>query len=156
MLKNIATGLYETHLNVTDLERSMTFYGEALGLELGAIFGKKGEARHMAFYWIGGRNRAMLGIWEREPVFSQHFAFRVDVENFKEAVAALKSKNIPLYNFYEEETEDPSVHGWAAQLSLYFSDPDGHSLELLAILPDDPNPDVGTVSWSEWERLHGR
>jgi catechol 2,3-dioxygenase-like lactoylglutathione lyase family enzyme len=83
MLKNLTTGLYETHLNVTDLERSMIFYDDGLGLELGAVFGKKGDERHMAFYWVGGSERAMLGIWEREPVFSQHFAFKVELENFK-------------------------------------------------------------------------
>ncbi len=45
------TGLFETHLQVRNLERSMEFYGEVLGLELGM----KEQARRVAFYWMGGR-----------------------------------------------------------------------------------------------------
>src|SRR6266487_4610199 len=42
-------GLFETHINVTSLERSMKFYGEVLGLELG----RYEEGRMVAFYWLG-------------------------------------------------------------------------------------------------------
>jgi lactoylglutathione lyase len=31
-------GLFETHLTVADLQRSMTFFGEVLGLELAQVF----------------------------------------------------------------------------------------------------------------------
>jgi len=37
-------------------------------------------------------------------------------------------------------------------LSLYFQDPDGHSLEYLAMLTDDPQPERGVVKWSEWRK----
>jgi lactoylglutathione lyase len=33
-------------------------------------------------------------------------------------------------------------------LSLYFNDPDGNLLEYLAMLPDDPRPDLGVVPYS--------
>src|SRR5258708_40060214 len=52
--------LFESHLTVTDLERSMTFFGQTLGLELAQVFGE----RRAAFYWIGGRGNSMLGLWE--------------------------------------------------------------------------------------------
>lgn len=42
-------GLFETHLTVKDLQRSMSFFGEALGLELAQVF----PERSVAFYWIG-------------------------------------------------------------------------------------------------------
>jgi lactoylglutathione lyase len=44
-------GLFETHLTVSDLERSIAFYGGALGLELA----HREAGRKAAFYWMGGR-----------------------------------------------------------------------------------------------------
>ena len=68
------TGLFETHINVANLERSMAFYETVLGLELGI----KEEGRRVAFYWVGGRGEAMLGLWEKpaDQILPQHFAFR--------------------------------------------------------------------------------
>ena len=43
--------LFESHLTVVDLQRSMAFFGETLGLELAQVFWD----RRVAFYWIGGR-----------------------------------------------------------------------------------------------------
>jgi len=53
------SGLYETHLTVSDLDRSVTFYRDVVGLELAHTVPK----RHAAFFWIGGRDRSMLGLW---------------------------------------------------------------------------------------------
>ena len=38
--------------------------------------------------------------------------------------------------------------------SVYFDDPDGHSLEYIALLDDAPRPDLGTLPLSAWRRLH--
>jgi predicted enzyme related to lactoylglutathione lyase len=57
------SGLFETHLHVADLERSMRFYGEVLGLELG----RKETERRAALYWVGKDRRTMLGLWEKPP-----------------------------------------------------------------------------------------
>ena len=48
--------LFESHLNVADLQRSMGFFGQTLGLELAEVFWD----RRVAFYWIGGRGNSML------------------------------------------------------------------------------------------------
>lgn len=76
--------LFETHLVVTDLQSSMDFYGGVLGLELARAF----PERKVAFYWIGGAGKAMLGLWEvgtrrsrrkhdlREGVSEEHAAGR--------------------------------------------------------------------------------
>ena len=45
------------------------------------------------------------------------------------------------------------VFGWMPALAIYFDDPDGHSLEFIAMLPDPPRPEVGVVSWDEWQGL---
>lgn len=144
--------LFETHINVTDLERSMKFYEETLELE----FGLKEEGRRVAFYWIGERGQAMLGLWEQGPaqVFPQHFAFEVTVEDMRKAVAYLKSKDLKAHNFLKDGIERPMVFGWMPAVAIYFNDPDGHSLEFIAMLPDEPKPEVGVVSWEEWDRLN--
>ena len=57
--------LFEAHLTVTDLKRSMSFFGGALGLELAQFF----PERKVAFYWIGRRGRFHAG-----PVGSRYRA----------------------------------------------------------------------------------
>ncbi len=46
--------------------------------------------------------------------------------------------------------EEPVVLAWMPAASLYFRDPDGNMLELLSMLPDPPQPELGIVSWSRW------
>jgi lactoylglutathione lyase len=58
--------------------------------------------------------------------------------------------------FLQDGTERPFVFGWMPAVSIYFTDPDGHSLEFISMLPDEPNPELGVVEWGEWEAMHGR
>ena len=55
-------------------------------------------------------------------------------------------------DFAGNPTDEPVVLAWMPALSLYFQDPDGHSLEYLAMLPEEPQPDRGVVKWSEWKK----
>ena len=142
-------GLFETHVTVRDLSRSMRFYGEILKLELAQVF----WSRRVAFYWIGGPGTSMLGIWEAgdgPQRLSLHLAFRVSVEEILQAPARLQADGIMPLNFEKEPTEEPVVLTWMPAASLYFHDPDGNLLELVAMLPDAPNPDLGVVTWSDW------
>lgn len=146
------TGLFETHINVADLERSIAFYEELLGLELGL----KEERRRAAFFWIGGRGEAMLGLWEKpaNEVVPQHYAFRAETEAIRHrAVPFLKERNLEPRNFLNDGTERPMVFGWMPALAIYFRDPDGHSLEFISMLPGEARPEVGVVSWEAWQTL---
>ena len=146
------TGVFETHLKVKDLERSMRFYGETLELELGEYE----EGRRVAFYWVGGdQKHGMLGVWEeRGPIPSQHFAFSVSVEDMlSKAVPYLKERHLQPKNFLDDGTERPMVFGWMPAISIYFDDPDGHELEFIAMLPGKPRPEAGIVSWEAWQEL---
>ncbi|WP_267907830.1 hypothetical protein [Viridibacillus soli] len=40
-------------------------------------------------------------------------------------------------------------------VSIYFDDPDGHSIEFISILDDPPKPELDIMTWQEWEALHG-
>jgi len=147
-------GLFETHIKVANLEQSMDFYGELLGLPLATI----DEKRRVAFYWLGGRGEAMLGVWEQteRPIQTQQFAFRCAIEDvLQQSVTYLQARNLPAYNFLKDGTERPMVFGWMPAVAIYFNDPDGHSLEFIAMLPDPPRPEVGVVSWEAWGSLLG-
>jgi lactoylglutathione lyase len=52
------TGLFETHLTVSNLDRSVAFYGDVVGLSLALEVPERG----VAFLWIGGPAEAMLGL----------------------------------------------------------------------------------------------
>ena len=71
-------GVFETHLNVKDLERSIDFYSKTLELEQCYYE----QARRIAFFWIGKPQQAMLGLWENKnsEIESRHFAFECDAE----------------------------------------------------------------------------
>jgi catechol 2,3-dioxygenase-like lactoylglutathione lyase family enzyme len=148
-------GLFETHIDVADLDQARRFYGETLGLEFGLL----DEARRVAFYWVGSRGDAMLGLWEKPAgeIRPQHFAFRSSVEDvLTRAVPYLRERDLPSRNFLDDGSELPMVFGWMPALAIYFRDPDGHDLEFIAMLPDEPRPEAGVVSWDEWQRLHRR
>lgn len=86
-------GLFETHLPVANLDRSMEFYGEAIGLERVQLF----QERRVAFYWLGGRGQTMLGLWETGSApqrMSLHVAFKVDVNDLVAAPVRLKSAGL--------------------------------------------------------------
>ena len=143
--------LFETHLTVTDLKRSVDFYGETLGLELAEVF----EGRKVAFYWIGGRGNSMLGLWEAgtgPQRMSLHLAFRVELPHLLEAPARLRAAGVMPLDFGGAPTEEPVVLAWMPAGSLYFRDPDGHMLEFLCMLPETARPELGVVTWSEWTR----
>lgn len=145
------TGLYETHIKVAALERSMHFYGEVLGLELGL----RDPQRPIAFYWVGERNKAMLGLWEiaaGEVVRPQHFAFAYSPENVLHAPEWLKECGLTGRNFLDDGTGIPLVHAWMPAISYYFRDPDGHSLEFIAPLEGTPLPELGMVPLQTWQQ----
>jgi lactoylglutathione lyase len=110
--------LFETHLTVTDLRRSLTFYGQTLGLELAEVFWE----RRVAFYWIGGRGNSMLGLWEvgtGPQKLSLHLAFRTDLKDLLEAPARLRAAKIVPLDFDGQPTGEPVVLAWMPAASLY-------------------------------------
>lgn len=123
------------HLKVTDLERSITFYREALGLE---VMQRMGDAA--AFLSAGGYHHHLgLNTWEsrgagpasRRAAGLFHAAFLYPTrEALAKAYRRLLTVRVPL--------EGAANHGVSE--ALYLRDPDDNGLELYWDRPEDMWP----------------
>ncbi|MEO6969609.1 MAG: VOC family protein [Chthoniobacterales bacterium] len=140
--------LYETHLPVAATERSAQFYQEVVRLE----FAYRDPGRDIVFLWVGTERRSMLGLWGPSTLYGKdahpcHFAIALSLPELLEAGKRFNSQGITTRNFAGEETAEPSVIGWMPSAQLYFRDPDGHSVEFIALLDDPADPDfIGPLS----------
>lgn len=146
-------GLYETHLTVSNLDRSIDFYRDVVGLELAHVI----PERNVAFFWVAGRETSMLGLWSihSSPLRNRlHIAFQTSLEQLLKSSDYLRSKDITPRDGAGSEIEEPIIFPWMPAASVYFDDPDGHSLEYIALLPDQPRRDIpGTLTVSEWKQI---
>ena len=145
-------GLFETHLFVENLERSIEFYGITLELKQCHL----DVNRRAAFFWIGKDKQAMLGLWEKpkDEIDKRHFAFECEPDwIINESVNYLKKRNLSFWNFLGDKTEQPMVFTWMPAIAIYFNDPDGHYLEFIGILNGKSKPEKGVISYKEWKEL---
>jgi catechol 2,3-dioxygenase-like lactoylglutathione lyase family enzyme len=108
-------GLNHLTLAVTDLERSVAFYRDVLGLELKALW-QDGAYLEAGPLWLCLSVDAAAEGAQRADY--THYAFDVAAEDF-EALSERVRTHAP-------EWKDNKSEG----ASLYFLDPDGHRLEL--------------------------
>jgi len=109
---------------VSDLQRSKVWYCDVLGmvhefpglwegvpimLSLGATF--------IALF--PAQSEGTTGPTPQPPIRVAHFAFRADYPNFEAAQQTLTAKGID-FNFQDHDISH----------SIYFTDPDGHKLEI--------------------------
>jgi lactoylglutathione lyase len=141
--------LFEAHLPVANLEASIAFYRDRVGLELAHL----ASARQAAFFWVGSRGNGMLGLWAAgsgPQKTTLHVAFATALEDVIAAPRALQSAGIVALDFDGQPTNEPVVLAWMPAASIYFRDPDGHMLEYIAMLAEEPRPDDGVVGWHHW------
>ena len=141
--------LFESHLTVSDLQRSVSFYRDLVGLPLALEL----PERDAAFFWVGAAGDSLLGLWSlgSAPLgLTLHVAFEVAMSDLLDASKRLEAQGITPLSFFGVETTEPSVIAWMPAASVFFHDPDGHLLEYLTMLDEDPKPELGIVSWSEW------
>jgi len=114
-------GLYEVAIRVKDLARAEAFYKDVLGLKEGL----RDERRNWLFLYAGG-DAGMVVLQEDKGEWpTQHFAFSVNEADLRQAAEMLKEKGVSV--------SEPVYHQWMKSVSVYFDDPDGHALELLAL-----------------------
>ncbi len=145
-----------------DVDRAIDFYVEKLGFELG--FGERGGSSALLLY-ADGETRWMLGLFrvdtiEHRHAAEYHISFRVAEEDVDRMVPCLRERGIepvhPPGAPVQGPMNEPIVHGWMPAAAVFFKDPDGHWLELIAELTDTPRPDVLYSSLREWRRLVGK
>jgi catechol 2,3-dioxygenase-like lactoylglutathione lyase family enzyme len=129
----------EVALRVIDLPRSLAFYQEVLGLEIvhaypTMVFLKAGELDSP----LGrGGHPQLLVLFDRQVQLDialttlDHFAFEISLE-------AYPTERQRLEQFGLEVTERiwQGEFAWLRARSLFFDDPDGNTIELIA---HDPN-----------------
>lgn len=147
-------GLYEAHLPVRDLDRSIKFY-EDLGLE----FDHRIDDR-LAFLWIE-KDKSWMGLWQTEKVEIEyhpsirHLAFEVTIEDLKKSVSWLVEKGCSPREAFGFQPFEPFVmpHGHYAHAKIHFNDLDGNSLEFISKI-DNPKRLDERMYLSDWEDLH--
>jgi catechol-2,3-dioxygenase len=113
-------------LDVADLARAERFYTEVLGLEVAQRLG-----RHQVLFRCGGQMLALFAradlpprITDRieNPLGKGHHAFKVSPEDLQAALRVFAERRIPTYGPID----------WGDHDCLYFLDPDGNLLEIVA------------------------
>ena len=144
---------------MTNLQRSIDFYTSKLGFELG--WSTPGGSSALLIYDDDG-TRWMLGLFWVETVVHRspaeyHISFRVAEAQADTMVAWLRARGIepfhPPHAPIQGTVDEPIVHGWMPAAAVFFKDPGGHLLELIADLSDAPRPDFLYRPLSEWRAL---
>jgi lactoylglutathione lyase len=122
-------GVYEVAIRVKDLAKAEPFYREVLDLEVGI----RDEKRNWLFLRAGGDAGMIVLQEDKGEWLLQHFAFTIDEADIERAAAILRERGV--------EVEGPVFHQWMSAKSLYFEDPDGHALELCALVGSSRSAD---------------
>ncbi len=145
--------LYEAHLPVADTAVAEKFYHEVVGLG----FAYRDPGRDIVFLWADAREKGMIGLWGPGTTYgpggnvamTHHLAFSVEFDQLQRKIEELARRGLETFGFDGEKTREPTVIGWMPSAQIYFRDPDGHLLEFISILPQEPKPGfIG--SYSEW------
>ncbi len=146
--------LYETHLPVSNLDVSLTFYRDVLGL----IPAFSQPERGVEFLYIDDAQTGMIGLWAPGSTWGWkegeshrcHYALSASIDELLAHIPRLNALGIETIGFHGHVTSEPSVIGWMPSAQVYIKDPDGHTGEYIAILDDKPDPEFfGT--WTEWQ-----
>jgi catechol 2,3-dioxygenase-like lactoylglutathione lyase family enzyme len=125
--RSTARGVHHVALLCSDVERTIRFYQDLLGFPLAELFENRDyEGSTHLFFDLGHDNTLAffdfpdLGLGPYEEVLGgfHHIAISVDQDHWDSARARLEEAGVP--TLVESE------------ISLYFSDPDGVRLELIA------------------------
>ena len=117
-------GIDHVALAVRDVAMSVKWYQEVLGLKR---LHEQAWGDHPAVVGVGNTAIALFQVDGdspnpppgRDTLAMRHLAFRVNSSNFDKARVALSERGIP----FEFQDHDIS-------LSIYFTDPDGHRIEI--------------------------
>jgi catechol 2,3-dioxygenase-like lactoylglutathione lyase family enzyme len=133
------TGLHEMVLEVADLDASVRFYQDVIGLEIVQRWGEDRPA-----VWLDMGDSAALGLWTAKAAIGAlangrggahvHFALRIphgSIDEVQERLAGLGYETLRI------EFDD-------GNRSLYLDDPDGNCVELMDAVVDWANRPISS------------
>ncbi len=121
--------IHHIALTISDFDQSLAWYNEILGLD--RIY-PDAELRNPCFIANGPVILALFKARNDDParkpeqnenLIVRHCAFCVDVPSFESTQEKLNEREIP-FRFANHSGQTPPRH------SIYFSDPDGHEIEI--------------------------
>ena len=121
-------GIDHAAISVRDLQTSLEFYTQVLGLKVTEReYSKPGveyflDCGESLIGLIQGEAKGEKHLLQDGGLGGNHVSFRVDTKDFDRIVEEIKAKDIPV-TFMKKRTKS-----W----SLYFLDPDGNKLEVTA------------------------
>ena len=107
---------------------------------------------------MGNPKNGMIGLWGESspnapiPLGKSHFALRCSLEEILSVPSKLNKLGITALDFDKNPTKEPDVLAWMPAASVYFTDPDDHSLEFISMLSTDPQPELGVLKYSDWNK----
>lgn len=122
--------LEQIHISVTDIDRSVAFYRDVLGVPL--LFVVPGQP--MAFFQSGGV-RLYLGVPE-DPAYTSRAVLYFAVDDIHAERARLVAAGVPFVDEPHVVTKDADGALWMT----FCTDPDGHHLGLVQTVPHPPGP----------------
>ena len=126
-------GIDHAAISVADLERSLRFYTEVLGLKISPREYQKPGVEHFLdcgtslIGLIQGEKTGEKHLLQDAGLGGNHVSFRVPTKDFDRCAEELKTRGVPIT--FEKKREK----SW----SIYFLDPDGNKLELTAWPQED-------------------
>jgi len=137
------TGVYEVAVRVGDLAAAEKFYADILGLKVGL----RDTKRNWIFLSAEGDAGMVVLIEDKGEWPKQHFALTVDSkDDLTSATLELRGGGV--------EVRGPVHHDWMGAESIYFTDPDGHDLELIHVPKANPHRRAAVSTFNAvWELL---
>ena len=114
--------VYEIAIRVNDLSKSEIFYCKVLGLKVGL----RDKKRNWLFLQTKNFSGMIVLQEDRGTWPSQHLAFTILKSEIEQSAEQLRENGISV--------KGPVLHEWVPMKSIYFEDPNGHDLELCAVL----------------------
>ncbi|MEE8519685.1 MAG: VOC family protein [Dehalococcoidia bacterium] len=144
-------------IHVTDMDRSLEWYRDILGLTLTGRWPLGGPGKELAFMRFDDDHHNIVLFTHPTPVDAetwdsgfnglQHIAMEIeDRDEWLKALADLQRKEVeivqgPLVHGFEGGTGPGTNLGGSGSRSFYFLDPDGNRLELFTEMMKVPNGD---------------
>lgn len=118
--------LNHTIVSARDKHESARFLADILGVAVGAETGP--------FVPVALDNSVTLDFMTQHDIRPQHYAFLVSDAEFDAAFARIRTAGLTYWADPNHTRPSEINHRWGGR-SVYFSDPDGHNMEILTRTP---------------------